>query len=321
MLFSLFLVAAGLLVLFLGGESLIRGSVAIANRFQIPKLVIGLLIIGFGTSMPEMLVSIKASLSGSPEIALGNVVGSNIANVLLIIGTSALILPISGWNVHACRGATFSLLAAIMLYFLSFSTTLSAIHGMMMLAGLMIYLTANYIILSRSPNKTENESTDLDQIDRLLTGSIVISAVASLVGIMLLMLGAELLINGAVDIARTFGVSDAIIGLSLVAFGTSLPELVAAIVSALKRESEVILGSVIGSNIFNILAILGVTLLIGPINVAERINMVDTPLVMASSLGLLVMLMMMRQIGRISGIVMLGLYGCYMVMLLMQAGF
>jgi cation:H+ antiporter len=136
----------------------------------------------------------------------------------------------------------------------------------------------------------------------------------------MLMLGADMLVVGAVVIARKFGISEAVIGLSLVAFGTSLPELVAVIVSTIKRESEVILGSIIGSNIFNILAVIGVTVIVKPIVVAPRITAIDVPLVIATSMGLYLMLMLMKRLGRVSGTVMLGLYGCYIAMLASQAG-
>lgn len=320
MLFSLFLVTAGLAILFLGGESLVRGSVSIAGHLRLPKLVIGLLIVGFGTSMPELLVSIQASFSGSPEIALGNVVGSNIANVLLIIGAAAVMMPLKGWNIHSIRGAVVALLAAVLLYAFSFSDVLGFHHGLILICMLVGYLTASYFILSRNPDDADYSTEGLDPVDAILHRYPGLAAAATVAGILLLMLGADLLITGAVTIARQFGISDAIIGLSLVAFGTSLPELVAAIVSAIKREAEVVIGSIIGSNIFNILAILGITLMLSPIPVAERINSFDTPLVLATSLAMLVMLKLVQQMGRMTGVVMLGLYTAYIAALIGQSG-
>ena len=320
MLFSLFLVCAGLTTPYLGGEGLVRGSVSISRGLGLPKLVIGLLIVGFGTSMPEMLVSIQAMLDGSAEIALGNVVGSNIANVLLIVGIAAVLMPISHWNIYANRGAIFVVAVSILLYLLSYGEMLDYFDGLLMLGLLAVYLITSYFVLARNPEATSDDTDDQDFFDALIDRHVVFAGIAAVAGIVLLMLGADMLITGAVAIARTYGVSDAVIGLSLVAFGTSLPEFVAAIVSSLKRESEVVLGSVIGSNTFNILAILGVTVMIGPINIAERINSIDAPLVVATSLGMMLMLMLMQRIGRIAGAVMLALYGGYIVMLVSQSG-
>ena len=320
MLFSLFLVCAGLTTLYLGGEGLVRGSVSISRGLGLPKLVIGLLIVGFGTSMPEMLVSIQAMLDGSAEIALGNVVGSNIANVLLIVGIAVVLMPISQWDIYANRGAIFVVMVSVLLYLLSYGETLDYFDGLLLLGLLAVYLMTSYFVLARNPEAMADDNDDQDFFDALINRHVILAGIAAVAGIVLLMLGADMLITGAVAIARTYGVSDAIIGLSLVAFGTSLPEFVAAIVSSLKRESEVVLGSVIGSNTFNILAILGVTVMIGPINIADRINSIDAPLVVTTSLGMMLMLMLMQRIGRIAGAVMLALYGGYIVMLVSQSG-
>lgn len=318
--YSLILVLAGLITLYFGGEALVRGSVSIAQRFNFPKLIIGLLIVGFGTSMPEMLVSVQAVLGGTPEIALGNVVGSNIANVLLIIGTALVLMPITHWNKHANRGALFATGVAVLLYLFSMTGLLTRVQAAVLLITLAGYLLFNYFIISRNPELADEGDDDNDGFDALLERHVALAWLAAGAGIIMLMFGADMLIVGAVTIARKFGVSDAVIGLSLVAFGTSLPELVTAIVSAIKRETEVILGGVIGSNIFNILAILGVAVMIKPIAVTPRITEIDIPLVIATSFGLLLMLMVLKKLGRTTGVVMLGLYGGYIAMLVGQAG-
>ncbi|MGC6485035.1 MAG: calcium/sodium antiporter [Candidatus Puniceispirillales bacterium] len=320
MLFSLFLVLAGLVTLYCGGEALVRGSVLIAQRFHLPKLIIGLLIVGFGTSMPEMLVSVQAVLGGTPEIALGNVVGSNIANVLLIIGTALVLMPIREWDTHARRGALFATAVAVLLYLFCMTGFLGRIQALLLLLALAGYLGFNYVMISRNPQLAEAEEIDHDALDAMLERHKGLAWLAAIAGILLLMAGADMLIAGAVTIARAFGVSDAVIGLSLVAFGTSLPELVAAIVAAVKREAEVILGGVIGSNIFNVLAILGVAVMIKPMAVTPRITAVDVPLVIATSLGLWLMLILMKQMNRGLGIIMLGLYIGYIAMLVTQVG-
>ena len=316
MLYSLFLVAAGLATLFIGGEALVRSAVVLARRLGVSRLVVGLLVVGFGTSMPELMVSVQAVFGGAPSIALGNVVGSNIANVLLVVGVATLWTPIVRWDAEAKRGAVFATGAGVLLYLLCLQGRLDALYGWLLLAVLAIYLTASYVTVARG--KVVREVESWDGFDSWLAGHLALSSATVILGIGLLVLGADLLVTGAVDIARVFGVSDAIIGLSLVAIGTSLPELATAIVSSVKKEPEVVVGSVIGSNIFNILAILGITLTLGPIGVEGRISSIDAPLVVATSLGLLLLLLFIRRMGRRVGIVMLGLYYGYLALLYAQ---
>ena len=316
MLYSLMLVAAGLATLFIGGEALVRSAVVLARRLGVSRLVVGLLVVGFGTSMPELMVSVQAVFGGAPSIALGNVVGSNIANVMLVVGVATLWTPIVRWDVEAKRGGVFATGAGVLLYILCLQGRLEALYGWMLLAVLAMYLAASYVTVAREKGVREVESWDA--IDSWLAGHVALSLATTVVGIGALVLGADLLIAGAVDIARVFGVSDAIIGLSLVAIGTSLPELATAIVSSIKREPEVVVGSVIGSNIFNILAILGITLTLGPIAVEDRISSIDAPLVVATSLGLLLLLVLLKRMGRRVGITMLVLYCGYIALLYTQ---
>ena len=315
MLVALFLVAVGLGLLFVGGEILVRSSVILATKLGVPKLIIGLIVIGFGTSMPEMLVSVKAALDNVPQIALGNVVGSNIANVLLILGVASLMLPISHWERSTSSNTAVAVLAAGLLYLFCLGGSLNKGEGIFMLGILALYLIGSYVVLRRPSNATSSDDEALDAIDVFLASRIPITALASLIGIGLLIAGADMLISGATFIARAFGVSDVIIGLSLVAFGTSLPELVTAIVSSLKRESEVIVGNIIGSNIFNIFAILGVTLLLTPISVDDRILIFDAPLVIITSTALLLFSLLSMRIGRGWGALMLGIYIGYILFL------
>ena len=326
MLFSIFLVVAGLATLFMGGEALVRGAVILARGLGMPRLVVGLLVVGFGTSMPELLVSIEAVFDGAAGIALGNVVGSNIANVLLILGAAALLMPISGWDGDAKRGALVAVGAGVLLFVFCMKDRLDATQGWILLALLAAYLVASYHLLARRPDSSEPAhraragagAGAKDAVDSWLSRNFALAGAAVILGIALLMLGAELLIAGTVAIARAFGISDAVIGLSLVAFGTSLPELVTVVVSSIKREAEVVVGSVIGSNIFNILAILGVTLALHPIGVADRIPRIDAPLVVATSLGLLLLLAFTRRIGRSIGLAMVAMYCGYIALLYFQ---
>ncbi|TCP62999.1 cation:H+ antiporter [Rhodovulum bhavnagarense] len=314
MLHDLALVAAGLVLLFLGGEGLVRGAVAIAERLGISKLLIGLVIVGFGTSMPELLVSVNAALGGASEIALGNVVGSNIANALLIVGVAAVIAPIIGWERTAVREALVATVVALAAFALVKGAVITRIEGIAMLVVLAGYLFSSYWLEKRDREaKTfQHEAEEFEDIPLTRPWLAPVLAVA---GIGALVFGADMLVEGSVNIARVFGVPDAVIGLSLVAIGTSLPELATAIVAAIRRHSDVILGNVIGSNIFNILAILGVTVVIQPIEVSARFREVDAPVMLTSSLLLLVLLFAAKSIGRGLGVMMLAIYAGYMVLL------
>ncbi len=314
MLHDLLLVAAGLVLLFVGGEGLVRGAVAIAERFGISKLLIGLLIVGFGTSTPELLVSVNAALDGAPELALGNVVGSNIANILLIVGVAAVITPIIGWDRTAVREALVSTLVALAVVGLVQGDVISRMQGIAMLVVLAGYLFSTYWIEKRD-RKAKSFQHEAEAFEDIPMGRSWQAPLFVLAGIGALVFGADLLVQGSVSIARAYGVSDAVIGLSLVAIGTSLPELATAVVAAIRRQSDVVLGNVIGSNIFNILAILGITVVIQPIDVSARFREIDTPLMLGASLLLLGLLFATRSIGRIWGVLMLLAYAAYMVFL------
>ncbi|MTJ05837.1 MAG: calcium/sodium antiporter [Sediminimonas qiaohouensis] len=315
MLHDLLLVAAGLILLFVGGEGLVRGSVAIAERFGISKLLIGLVIVGFGTSTPELLVSVNAALDGASEIALGNVVGSNIANILLIIGIAAVIVPITAWQRTAVREALVATLVALVAFGLVQGALITRVEGIAMLLVLAGYLFASYWLERRNQEAKafQHEAEEFRDIPLLrpwLAHALVLGGIVALIA------GADMLVEGAVSIALSFNVSDAVIGLSLVAVGTSLPELATAIVAAIRRHSDVVLGNVIGSNIFNILAILGATVMIQPIEVAARFREIDTPVMLGASLLLAGLLFATKVIGRGWGGLMLVAYLVYLVHLL-----
>jgi cation:H+ antiporter len=314
MLHDFLLVAAGLALLFLGGEGLVRGSVRIAERLGISKLLIGLVIVGFGTSMPELLVSMKAALAGTPEIALGNVVGSNIANVLLIVGMAAVITPILGWERTAVREALVAALVSLAAFALVQGEVITKLEGITMLVVLAGYLFLSYWLEKRDP-QAKTFQHEAEEFEDIPLPRPWLAPVLALGGIVALVFGADMLIEGAVNIARDFAVPDAVIGLSLVAIGTSLPELATAIVAAIRRHYDVVLGNVIGSNIFNILAILGVTVVIQPIEVSARFREIDTPVMLGSALLLLALLFVTKTIGRLWGFLMLALYAAYMVLL------
>jgi len=293
---------AGLIGLFFGGEALVRGSVGIAQRMAIPPLLIGLTVVGFGTSTPELLVSIDAAWRGVPDIALGNVVGSNIANILLIIGLSALVWPITVAGATLVRDATVMMLAAVILVPVFAMGQLGRPSGLVLVAGLAAYLVWAY----RQPGDTVTE-----EAGQAVPASALISILWVAGGLVSLMIGARFLVDGAVSIARGFGISEAFIGLTIVAVGTSLPELATSLIAAFRRHSEIAIGNIVGSNIFNILGILGLTALIAPIPVASRFLTFDLPVMIIVSLLLTFLLLKRPVIGRMIGVAMLAGYVAY----------
>lgn len=294
---------AGLLLLFLGGGWLVRGAVSLANRLGLPPLLIGLTVIGFGTSMPELLVSLRAAMNGSPDIAVGNVVGSNIANVLLIAGAAAVISPIAAKIRGLNRDLAMMIAASLAMFVLGAVGGIPPWAGASMLLVLAAYLTG-VTITDRRNHRPHAPETQLR-----LSG--VMEAVMLLGGFAALFFGADLLVDSASRIARTAGLSEATIGLSVVAVGTSLPELATSVAAAVRRHGEVALGNVVGSNMFNILAILGITSLIEPIGISPAIAETDIPVMIGVALLLAAIVLTRHRIGRLAGVAMLLGYAGY----------
>jgi cation:H+ antiporter len=298
-------VAAGLLCLFLGGEALVRGSVGIAQRLAISPLLIGLTVVGFGTSMPELLVSIEAAWRGVPDIAVGNIVGSNIANIALIMGITALVWPIRVSGATLRRDTGVMILAALALVPVFMTGQIGRPAGVMLLAGLIGYLVWAYL---RPGDMAQDDALSAEKPKAFISVLWVIA------GFVALLFGARFLVEGAVSIARDAGLSEAFIGLTIVAVGTSLPELATSVVAAFRRQSEIAIGNVIGSNIFNVLGILGVTAVIQPIPVASRFISFDLPVMIALSLVITALLLTRPVIGRAMGIMFLIGYAAYVVL-------
>ena len=292
----------GLVGLFFGGEALVRGSVGIARRMAIPPLLIGLTLVGFGTSTPELLVSVDAAWRGVPDIALGNIVGSNIANILLIIGLSALVWPIKVMGATLRRDTAVMMAAALVLVPIFAMAQMGRPAGLVLVAGLVAYLVWAY----RQPGDMEAEDVGVPA-----PASALVSTLWVIGGLVALMVGARFLVDGAVSIARGYGISEAFIGLTIVAVGTSLPELATSLIAAFRRQSEIAIGNIVGSNIFNVLGILGVTALIAPIPVASRFLTFDLPIMIAVSLVLTTLLLTRPVIGRGIGVAMLAGYVAY----------
>lgn len=293
----------GLIGLFFGGEALVRGSVSIARRMLISPLIIGLTVVGFGTSTPELLVSVQAALRGVPDIALGNIIGSSIANILLIVGLTALVWPIRIAAAAMRRDIIFMIASVLLLVPLFAMGELGHISGLLLVAGLSVYLVLTF--LSSREDTTEDENPAAQS-------SLIVSVSWMTFGFVALLFGAQFLVDGAVSVARGFGVSEAFIGLTIVAIGTSLPELATSLIAAFRHQSDIAIGNVIGSNIFNVLGVLGVTALIAPISVSGRFLSFDLPILIGVSCVLAGVLLTRPQIGRGIGVLMLLGYAAYL---------
>lgn len=314
LLTNVLLVILGMALLFGGGEFLVRGAVTLARRFGVSELVIGLTIVGFATSTPELLVSVQAALGGVPEIAIGNVVGSNIANVLLIGGFTAILSARIVVDDEIRRDLWVMLGASVLVLAAAAWGAIPRLAGVALVLLLATYLTAHY----RAAMKTTADGGDIDAPDTTAAEPLWRAGLVLAAGLVMLFLGADWLVGGATSIARTFGVSEAVIGLTVVALGTSLPELATSIVAAWRGRSEVAVGNVVGSNIFNVLGILGVTAIIEPLAISDRFLWFDVPLMLAVSLLFSLALVLRGGIGKRSGATMLAAYLAYTVLLFVQ---
>jgi cation:H+ antiporter len=302
----------GLVALFIGAEGLIRGSSTLALKIGITPLVVGLTVVAFGTSTPELVVSLKAALIGNSSISLGNVVGSNIANIALILGISAIIRPL---DVHANiirREIPIMIGISILLVLLLIDGELGLVDGIIFVLGIVIYAIVN-ITMAR---KEKNAEVEKEFKEGLKTGlGVPISIVMIVGGLGLMILGANLFVTSSISIAEVIGVSDAIIGLTIVAIGTSLPELITSVVAAYKNESDIAIGNVVGSNIFNILGILGITALIISVS-SSGINYIDFGAMLFAALILLPLSKTGFRITRLEGALLVLGYIVYIYYLL-----
>ncbi len=318
MLMDVGYIIAGLVLLFAGGEGLVRGAVSIATKMGISTLLVGMVVVGFGTSTPELVVSLKAALDGSPDIAFGNVVGSNIANVILIMATAALIYPVAAAGNEIRRDGIAVIVASLVLCGLSFTGQLDRIAG-----AAMVALLAGYVIYcyrsERKNAKADAEKREHIEEDLSAGDSMLKSVLFALGGLVLLVFGGKLLVDGAISIARGAGISEAVIGLTLVAVGTSLPELATSVVAAYRKHSDVIIGNILGSNIFNILFILGITGLIAPIPLEGQIAAQDIWVMLAVAVVTYGVIHFRKQFGRVTACAFLAAYIAYTLWLAMNA--
>nr|WP_319383415.1 calcium/sodium antiporter [uncultured Roseibium sp.] len=326
MLFDYISLAGGLVVLIIAGDVLVRGSVGIAQRLGIPNLVIGLTIVAFGTSAPELVISLKAAMEDAGGIAIGNVVGSNIANVLLVLGMPALIAATPCGEDGATRNAMFMVAVTVVFIGLCFFTPIGLPAGIVLLILLAIFLTASTITARRHRKKQKSipaasagaavADAEIDADDTLddvedVPDSVWIALVYIVLGLVGLPLGAHFTITGATDIASHWGVSEAVIGLTVIALGTSLPELATTVMAAIRQHGAVAIGNVIGSNIFNLLAIIGITAVVVPIDVPPEVLKLDVWVMLACAVLLAALAAFRICLGKISGLAMTAAYGLY----------
>jgi cation:H+ antiporter len=305
----------GLIYLLMGGDLLVRGAVALARRARVPPLIVALSVVAFGTSLPELVVTLRAVFADYHGIALGNVVGSNIANVLLVIGAPAIVYPLTCCQGSERRDATIMLLISLGFYVLCISGDLDRLAGIVLLAGLGLLMLHGARVTTRL--QAENHvPTPLDGVVGLPTRKrlIVLFLVLGAIG---LPVGAELTVDAAASLADRIAVSDTVVGLSIVAVGTSLPELATALVAAIRKHTDVAIGTVIGSNAFNLLAITGTAAIVSssPIPVPRSLLTFDLPVMLATAAFLTLAVWRRATIGRAAGIVLVTAYAAYLVAL------
>jgi cation:H+ antiporter len=322
---DLILAAVGLVLLLMAGDALVRGAVNLSLRVGIPALIVSLTIVAFGTSAPELLISISAIYEGVPGLALGNVIGSNTANVLLVLGIPAMITTLHVTD-NSTRSSYLQMIAATALFIgLAFFGRFTWVSGLILLAALAAML-GNAVYCARSHKRDAATAPDDEACEGIavedLEGAdpdlpwwkIIAFLIAGLIG---LPIGAELLVNASTNIAREFGVSETVIGLTLVAIGTSLPELATTVMAALRKQADVAFGNVIGSNMFNLLGIIGVSSLVGNLPVAPELMRFDIWIMLLSSLFLGVFVIKRINITRTWGAIFTALYVGYVVSVLL----
>ena len=303
-------IVGGFVLLFLGGEALVRGAVSLASGLGVSKLVISLTVVALGTSAPELVVAMQAALEGAPGVAVGNVVGSNIANVLLILGVAGMIAPIATRSHAITRDGVAMVMASLVFIALAWVGEFHAWSGAVLLVLLIGYLGFRYWRDRRDSAAAREHAQEVDEMvaDHL---SLPLAALVTILGLAVLIVGADLLVHGAVTVARAHGVSEAVIGLTLVAFGTSLPELATCAVAAWRNHPDVALGNVLGSNMFNLLGIMGAVSLVTPVSVPEQIIHFDVWIMLAVSVLVLPLMMTGRRLGRGEALVLALLYFGY----------
>ncbi len=311
MFLNLFLALLGVGLLTIGGEALIRGALAAGQRLGISPLLCGLVIVGFGTSSPELVVSIDAALSERPDIAIGNVVGSNIGNILLILGACSLITPLAVKPLALRRDAITVVAASVLFVVLVGGSALVRMDALILLVSFAGYLVwAYWSETYQAAPAAEIHIAEAEEVTAMPKSALFI-LVTIIAGLVLLISGSRVLLIGAKSIATNLGISEAVVGLTLVAVGTSLPEFAISLIATLRRHGDVAVGNILGSNIFNLLGILGISALLQPLPVHPRILQFDQWIMLASALLLLLFLYTRRRLSRLEGGLLLSGYVIY----------
>ena len=295
------LLLVGVLLLLIGGDFLVKSAASLAKKLNISPFLIGVTVVSFGTSAPELIVSLKAAFNGSSGIAIGNVIGSNVANLALVLGITVLIRPVV-LDSKKLQFAWFVMLVASLMFFgFSLDGILDRLDGFFLITGLILFLIL-------SIRKRDDSFADEELEKTLKTNLIPLYFILGAGG---LYYGSELLVDNAITIAKSFGISEFIIGVSVVALGTSLPELVTSVIAILKGQSSISVGNLIGSNVFNIFAVLGITSAVSPLEADSFLIAIDLPIMLGVTLLTGVFLLISKQLGRIEGLLLITIYILY----------
>ena len=312
------LLLSGITLLLLGGHYLVRHAVELAARLNLPPLVIGLTIVAFGTSAPELVISVGAVLTGHDDIVIGNIIGSNIANLLLVLAVSALIFPVRVVRRTVGREGAILTGATALFGWLCWNGQVSPVEGGVLLASLGVYMAFAFLAPPKAASgQAEVEVTAMTGAanDRGLRGSLIFNMLAISLSLAALAGGSQLFVDGAVQLSLLLGVSEAVIGLTVVAVGTAAPEIVTAAVAAWNRHTDVAIGNVIGSSIFNLLGIAGVTALVSPIAVGAQFIETDIGILLAATAGVILLALALGRLGRRAGLLLLAAYAAYILQL------
>ncbi|WP_289005962.1 calcium/sodium antiporter [uncultured Parabacteroides sp.] len=311
MITSVTLLILSLFALYIGAGWLVKGSSELALKAKISNLVIGLTIVAFGTSAPELVVSLNATLSGQGDISVGNIIGSNIFNIAAILGISAVIQPLQAKRQLTRLDIPILIVATVVFTLLFWNGTLGRLEGCLFLAGIILYTIFSLYYSRKHEKKVEELAGELEKQPEAWYKDVMYIVG----GLVILIFASNLLVNNAVSIAQELGVSEAVIGLTIVAAGTSLPELATSVVSALKKNPDIAIGNIVGSNLFNILAIAGTSSIVKPI-VAKNVNYVDLLVMLGLTLLLLPLVKSGQKISRAEGWALIVVYLCYLAWLL-----
>ena len=315
MLLQIVLFFVGLAGLYFGAEWLVRGASRFARSFNIKPVVIGLTIVAFGTSAPELVTSVIAGIRHLSDIAMGNIIGSNIANIGLILGLSALVRPLNIDMKLLYREMPIMVGISGLLYFMGWDGTLSRLEGGILLGGILAYICYVYRVALKEPKAVEQEYLEFEEFIGAARDSIKKDILLIIIGLGALVGGAHFLVHSAIYIARVVGISDLVIGLTVIAVGTSLPELATSMVAAVRKESDISVGNVLGSNVFNILAVLGVASIIRPLQVNAASLRIDMPVMLLFSIFLIPIITWKFVLTRGQGVLLLVGYSLYVLWL------